>query len=935
LTNLSASESQTRSELIDSQLAVAGWDVKDLTQVIEEFDILTSLPLGVAEPRTPYEGHQFSDYVLLGKDRKPLAVIEVKKSSRDAAIGREQAKQYCYNIQKQLGGELPFCFYTNGLETYFWDLENAPPRKVVGFPTRDDLERFAHIRRNRKSLALEFINTSIAGRDYQIRAIRSVLEGIEQKKREFLLVMATGTGKTRTCIAMVDALMRAGHAEKVLFLVDRIALREQALAAFKEHMPNEPRWPNVGEKLIAKDRRVYVATYPTMLNIIRDQTQHLSPHFFDLIVVDESHRSIYNTFGEVLDYFKTITLGLTATPTDIIDHNTFQLFHCEDGLPTFAYTFEEAVNNVPPYLCNFQVMKIQTKFQIEGISKRTISLEDQKKLILQGKEVEEINFEGSQLEKQVINKGTNTLIVREFMEECIKDANGVLPGKTIFFCATKAHARRMEEIFDKLYPQYHGDLAKVLVSDDPRVYGKGGLLDQFTSNDMPRIAISVDMLDTGIDVRETVNLVFAKPVYSYTKFWQMVGRGTRLLETNKPKPWCLDKDVFLILDCWDNFEYFKLNPKGKELKSQLPLPVRLVGLRLDKIEKASDRGHADIAEREVAKLRLQIAALPKDSVVIREAATALARLEEENFWVSLTHQKLEFLRAEIKSLFRTVSEADFKAMRFERDVLEYSLAVLNENKEQAETIKEGIVEQISELPLSVSFVKLEEVLIRAAQTAHYWAKADEDAFDDLVVKLSPLMKFREQITEQNQTHLDLVDEMHKKEWVEFGPQHEAVSITRYREMVETLISDLTEDNPVLKKIKNGEAVTEDEANQLAELLHEEHPHITEDLLRQVYKNRKARFIQFIRHILGLEVLQSFPDTVSEAFARFIRVHTTLSSRQLEFLNLLKNFIIEREKVEKRDLINAPFTVIHPQGIRGVFSPAEINEILQLTERLAA
>ncbi|WP_278959636.1 DEAD/DEAH box helicase family protein [Aquipseudomonas alcaligenes] len=335
----------------------------------------------------------------------------------------------------------------------------------------------------------------MAGRDYQIRAIRSVLDGIEQKKRDFLLVMATGTGKTRTCIAMVDALMRAGHAEKVLFLVDRIALREQALAAFKEHMPNEPRWPNVGEKLIATDRRVYVATYPTMLNIIRDDAQQLSPHFFDFIVVDESHRSIYNTFGEVLDYFKAITLGLTATPTDIIDHNTFQLFHCEDGIPSFAYTYEEAVNNVPPYLCNFQVMKIQTKFQMEGISKRTISLEDQKKLILQGKEVEDINFDGTQLEKQVINKGTNTLIVREFMEEAIKDANGVLPGKTIFFCATKAHARRMEEIFDKLYPQYHGELAKVLVSDDPRVYGKGGLLDQFTNNDMPRIAISVDMLD--------------------------------------------------------------------------------------------------------------------------------------------------------------------------------------------------------------------------------------------------------------------------------------------------------------------------------------------------------------------------------------------------------------------------------------------------------
>jgi type I restriction enzyme R subunit len=932
---MTKSESQTRAELIDLQLAISGWNVKDPTQVVEEFDILTSLSDGISEPRTAYEGRQFSDYVLLGKDRKPLAVVEAKKSSKDAAIGREQAKQYCYNIQKQLGGELPFCFYTNGLETYYWDLGSYPPRKVVGFPTRDDLERFQYIRRNRKPLTQEFINPSIAGRDYQIRAIRSVLEGIEKQKRDFLLVMATGTGKTRTCIAMVDALMRAGHAEKVLFLVDRIALREQALAAFKEHLPNEPRWPNVGEKLLAKDRRIYVATYPTMLNIIRDEAQSLSPHFFDFIVVDESHRSIYNTYGEVLDYFKTITLGLTATPTDIIDHNTFKLFHCEDGLPTFAYTYEEAVNNVPPYLCNFQVMKIQTKFQMEGISKRTISLEDQKRLILQGKEVEEINFEGSQLEKQVINKGTNTLIVREFMEESIKDSNGVLPGKTIFFCSTKAHARRIEEIFDKLYPQYKGELAKVLVSDDPRVYGKGGLLDQFTNNDMPRIAVSVDMLDTGIDVREIVNLVFAKPVYSYTKFWQMVGRGTRLLETNKPKPWCIEKDTFLILDCWDNFEYFKLNPKGKELKPQIPLPVRLVGLRLDKIEKAIEVDRHDIAEREIKKLRMQISALPQNSVVIIEAAAALNRLEDENFWVNLTTQKLEFLRAEIKPLFRTVSEADFKAMQFERDLLEYSLALLSEESELADTIKAGIVEKIGELPLTVPFVARQEELIRAAQTNNYWSTANEESFDELITKLGSLMRFREQTNGQEQTHLDLIDEIHKKEWVEFGPQHEAVSITRYREMVESLIAELTEHNSILRKIKNGEAVNPDEATALAELLHEEHPHITENLLRQVYKNRKAHFIQFIRHILGIEVLQSFPDTVSEAFARFIRTHNTLNSRQLEFLDLLKKFIVEREKVEKKDLINTPFTVIHPQGILGVFSPAEINEILLLTAQLAA
>jgi type I restriction enzyme R subunit len=933
---MSETEALTRKKRIDKQLETAGWNVDDPTQVIEEFDILVGLADSVTEARSQYDGHQFSDYVLLGKDGKPLAVVEAKKSSKDAAIGREQAKQYCYNIQKEIGGELPFCFYTNGLETFFWDLDNYPPRKVVGFPTRDDLERFSYIRRNRKALTQELINTTIAGRDYQIRAIRAVLGGIEQKKRDFLLVMATGTGKTRTCIALVDALMRSGHAEKVLFLVDRIALRDQALSAFKEHLPNEPRWPNPSEKEFSKDRRIYISTYPTMLNIIRDEKQNLSPHFFDFIVIDESHRSIYNTYGEVLDYFKTITLGLTATPTDIIDHNTFSLFHCEDGLPTFAYTYEEAVNNIPPYLSSFQVMKIQTRFQMEGISKRTISLEDQKKMILEGKDIEEINFEGSQLEKQVISSGTNTLIVKEFMEESIKDPNGVLPGKTIFFCSTKAHARRMEGVFDKLYPEYKGELAKVLVSDDPRVYGKGGLLDQFTNNDMPRIAISVDMLDTGIDVREIVNLVFAKPVYSYTKFWQMIGRGTRLLEAKKTKPWCTQKDFFLIIDCWDNFEYFKIQPKGKELKPQIPLPVKLAGFRIDKIEAARDKGLNEVVTAETAKLRKQINDLPQNSVVIREAAKALHSIEDDNFWITLSHGKLEFLRNEIKPLFRTVSDTDFKAMRFERDILEVSLAKIKDEKEQFETLKEGVVELISELPLSVSFVKEEEELIRAAQTNHYWSNITETDFDELTVKIAPLMKFREDDTSTvGPITVNFKDKLHNKEMVEFGPKNEAVSISRYKEMLEELIASLTDNNPILQKIRNGEDITPDEADTLAAFLHDEHPHITEQLLQTVYQNRKAHFIQFIRHILGIEILKSFPDTVQEAFDQFIQQHSNLNSRQLEFLDLLKNFIVEREKIEKKDLISSPFTVIHPDGIRGVFSPAEIKEILQLTEALAS
>ena len=927
-------EKFTRKEIIDIRLKNAGWNIYDSTQVVSEFNIIVDLDL-VNEAETPYAGKQFSDYVLLGKDGKPLAVVEAKKTSVDASIGKEQAKQYCYNIQKEKGGELPFCFFTNGHDIYFWDLGNYPPKKVHGFPTRDDLERYQYIRKARKALASELINTSIAGRDYQIASIRAVMEAIEKRKRKFLLVMATGTGKTRTCIALVDALMRAGWAERVLFLVDRIALRDQTLEAFKEHLPNEPRWPKIGEKSIAKDRRIYISTYPTMLNVIRDEENSLSPHFFDLIVVDESHRSIYNTYQEILDYFNTITLGLTATPTDVIDHNTFKLFECEEGVPTFAYSYEEAINNIPPYLSNFQVMKIKTKFLEQGISKRTISLEDQKRLILEGKEVAEINFEGKDIEKSVTNKGTNALIVREFMEESIKDDDGVLPGKTIFFCSSMKHARRMEELFDAFYPEYHGELAKVLVSDDPRVYGKGGLLDQFTHNNLPRIAISVDMLDTGIDVRELVNLVFAKPVYSYTKFWQMIGRGTRLLESTKMKPWCTHKDNFLILDCWDNFEYFKINPRGRETPSSIPLPVRLFSIRLDKIEKAQELQNTAIVTNEVLKLRKQITLLPKNSIAILDAKSELQRLDDANFWNVLTSDKLDFLRLVVKPLMRTISDVDFKAMRFEKDILEVSLAHLCEEKEKFEALKESIKEEISELPLTVSTIAKEGELIRKAQTNNYWATITEQRFDELIVKLAPLMKFREAVMPLGTAKYNFKDEVYAKEYVEFGPQHEALSMVKYRELVEQTVNQLVSENPILQKLKQGQEISEEESASLAEVLHDEHPHITVDLLRRVYSHRKAQLVQFIKHILGIQLLESFPETVSNAFAEYVKAHTYLTARQLQFLDLLKKFIIEKGELNKRNLIESPFTMLHPEGIRGVFKPSEIEEIINLTNKLLA
>lgn len=930
-------EANTRKDIIDKQLSAAGWDLEDASAVAQEYPVSKPESGNINDTQATY-GRQklFADYVLYGKNGKPLAVIEAKRSGKDAANGREQAKQYCHYIQQETGGELPFCFYTNGLEIYFWDLGNYPPRQIVGFPRREDLERMQLLRRSKKPLARELINSSIAGRDYQINAIRKVMEGVENKRTKFLLVMATGTGKTRTCIALVDALMRAGWIERTLFLVDRIALRKQAVSAFSEFMPDEPLWPKKGEKTLADDRRIYVSTYPTMLNIVQDENQPLSPHFFDLIIIDESHRSIYNTYQEVLKYFNTLTLGLTATPTDIIDHNTFQLFDCEDGLPSFAYTYEEAVNNIPPYLSDFRVMKLGTKFQNEGINKRTVSLDDQMKLIQEGKEIAEINYEGTELEKRVTNLGTNRLIVEEFWKVCYKDPNGVLPGKTIFFCISIAHARQVEEIFNSLNAEYSGELAKVIVSEDSSVYGDDGLLEQFLKQDMPRIAISVDMLDTGIDLRELVNLVFMKPVFSYTKFWQMIGRGTRLLEPTKIKPWCPVKEDFFIMDCWDNFEYFKLAPKGKEMKPTVPLPVRFVGVIIDKIEKALELDEAAIAEKEAGRLQAQIDSLPTGSIVIKEAKDKLGKLHQADFWEGIDSKQIAFLREEIQPLFKTHSQVDFKVMRFQKLVLETSLAHLAADLDQLNKLKEKLLETISLLPLSVNKVAKHEAYIREVQRNSFWQQVTDADFDHLAKTVEGLIYLIEPETNTGaMERLNLTDEIQTREMVEFGPANEAVSVTRYREMVETRIRELTESNPILQKLKAGEELSNEESELLASQLYADDPHITEGLLRRVYQQQRADFLQLIKHILGIEILEAFDEQVSRAVQDFIVSHTWLTSRQIDFLNMVKDYVIKNGSIQKRNLTEAPFTLQHQKGVLGVFSPPQIKELLKLTEKFAA
>ncbi len=933
-------EAATRKQLIDTRLRLAGWDLDDPSQVIEELDIHLErgARLRAAEPARRYHGHQFVDYGLVLNGR-PAAVVEAKRTSCDAELGREQALSYAINLQRIHGGPAPLIIYTNGHDCFFWEHGAYPPARVYGFPSPADLEWLRERQQARRPLSIELIDTQIVGRDYQIAAIRSVLEGMEAKRREFLLVMATGTGKTRTAVALVDVLMRARWAKRVLFLVDRIALRDQALAAFKEHIPAAPVWPREGDSGLDRGRRVYVSTYPSMLNLIHAGTTRatwISPFFFDLIIADESHRSIYNTYKEVLQYFHGAKLGLTATPTDQIEHDTFELFSCPTYDPTFAYTFEEAIAHDPPYLCDFEVLKVRSKFQLEGIRGGELPPQIQRRLVAEGKDLEDIDFDGTDLERKVTNSGTNALIVRELMEESIKDPSGTLPGKTIIFAISKGHARRLERLFDSMYPEHAGRLARVLVSDDRFVYGKGGLLDQFKTQDMPRVAISVDMLDTGVDVREVANLVFAKPVYSFVKFWQMIGRGTRVLESDpgRRRPWCLEKDRFLVVDCWGNFEFFELNPKGREPGSQVPLPVALFLARIGELVAARRAGRADIVASVVADLRADIASLPANNVVVMDAAADLATARDDALWSRVDDTDLRFLRLAIAPVMRARSDADFKGLRFEMEVVELGTALLAGNSDAAEAVRESIVLQLSELPLSVNLVARERALITAAQAPAWWVDPSDQQLRELAARLSPLMRFRQQRKDPI-VRLDIDDLVAEKEWIEVGPEHERMTSQVYRDRVEAYVRDLAARHPVLAKIRAGDEVTEAEIAALGAELERHDPHVTLEALRKVYDHRTASLVRLLRHVLGLERLEPWSAAVTRAFDEFILAHNTLSALQIRFLQTLKTFVLQTGKVSREDLVNAPFTQIHPRGIRGVFRPSELEEVVTLATSLVA
>ncbi|MBO5003017.1 DEAD/DEAH box helicase family protein, partial [Methanocorpusculaceae archaeon] len=515
---LDTSEFETRKKYIDVDLKYQGWEFEK--NWFNEFEVDTMAGI---------DGQSgFADYVLFGKDGKPLAVIEAKKTCKDPNIGKQQCKLYADSLERKYGRR-PVMFYTNGFETYFWDDLAAPPRQVSTIFSESDIQRLIDRRENKKDLRTIPVDDKITNRYYQKEAIRAVCDNFQNGIRKSLLVMATGTGKTRTAVSLVDVLSRGGHILNVLFLADRTPLVDQAEEAFENNLKDISRC-NLLKNKKDTSARIIFSTYPTILNTIdkiENGKSRFSPAHFDLIILDEAHRSIFKKYRAIFDYFDACLLGLTATPKDEIDRNTYDFFETEPDVPTFAYDYETAVYK-DRYLVPYHNIEVKTQFLEEGIYYDDLSEEDKERFEEDFTE----DFEGAEfipsaaLNRFIFNQNTVDIVLNDLMENGIKTAGGDRIGKTIIFAQNKIHAQFITERFDKLYPQYKGLLARRIVHEDN--YAKTLITDFKQPEKNPHIAVSVDMMDTGVDVPEVVNLVFFKKVRSKTKFWQMIGRGTRL-----------------------------------------------------------------------------------------------------------------------------------------------------------------------------------------------------------------------------------------------------------------------------------------------------------------------------------------------------------------------------------------------------------------------
>ena len=906
-------EETTRRRLIDVMLAEAGWDIAangaSTAEVIQEEEVLY-------QPTN--SGIGYADYILREDNGKALAVIEAKRSSKSPEIGRKQAQLYADGIEKK-EGQRPLIFYTNGHQTWLWDdAQKATPRQVFGFYSKDSLQYLIQQRQLRKKLGDQLPQEHITKRLYQIEAIKRICERFDQGHRKGLIVQATGTGKTRVAVALSDLLIRAGWVKRVLFLCDRRELRKQAKNAFDEFI-GEP--TTYVTRHTAKDRtqRIYFGTYPAMQKIF----EKFDIGFFDLIIADESHRSIYNRYRELFHYFDCLQVGLTATPVDFIARNTYALFGCEEKNPTVYYPLERAIEE--KHLVPYEVFTHTTRFLRKGIKYADLTEEQKQQLEDDGENPEDFDFEANNVDRQIFNKDTNRAILRNLMENGIREATGQHPGKTIVFARNHNHAVLLEKMFDEMYPQYGGEFCKVIDNYDPRAEQ---LIDDFKENDGSKeltIAISVDMLDTGIDVPEVVNLVFAKPIKSKVKFWQMIGRGTRLCKDlfGSGK----DKSKFRIFDHWGNFEYFEEDRPEAEPTVTKPLLQQIFETRIDLAETALNVADLDSFTMVVELIGRDLNSLPDKTIAVREKwkeKALVSRPETLNQFAPVT---AVVLRNEMAPLMQWVKLSG-KVDAWHHDLLiaRMQLELLRKTG-NFEDLKDRLLDLVAQLQMHLNPVREKFAVIKRLKEAEFWQKIDVAELEKVRLELRGIMHHRIKPMPPG-TEPKMIDVTDGDiEYQQRKTNIREVDMSVYRKQVEETLREHFDTNPTLQKIRKGEPVSEADLNTLASLILTQHPGIDIKLLKEFYA--EAQPLDFIlRRIIGMDSA-----AVTARFEHFVQKYPQLKSDQVLFLNMLKNHISKYGAIEIERLYEPPFTNLASDGVDGVFEDeAQVDELLLILEK---
>lgn len=912
------SEAETRKLYIDLYLQEAGWDVLDANHVVQPGKACVEIEVQ-GMPNT--QGVGYCDYVLYGRDGKPLAIVEVKKTSVSPESGRHQVDLYGDCMEKEYGYK-PVLYYTNGYNTKVID-GIYPDRSVMAFHSMEELELIIS-RRTRGDITDLCINDEITNRPYQKMAITNICEWLNKKHRRGLLVMATGTGKTRVSISLVDILIRNNWVKNMLFLADRTTLVNQAKRNFAKLLPdmNVCELSGNGEKDF--NARLMFCTYQTMINYIDSEDKRFTTGRFDLIIIDEAHRSIFKRYGAIFRYFDSFLVGLTATPKNEVDANTYSIFGCEAGMPNYDYTLEEAIRE--HYLVGYHPINRTSRLIKAGIDWNSLTADEREQLdeyLSDDPSTPDSTVPGNKIFRILFNKETCRQVVEELMQGGLRVNNGETLGKSIIFAYNHKHAQMIVECFHELYPDYPANTCQLV---DNYVKYADDLVLKFDSDPEFRIAVSVDMLDTGVDIPSILNLVFFKPVRSKIKFIQMIGRGTRLCE-NLLGPG-KHKSGFYIFDYCGNFEFFDNLPEGKtDIVSQSSLTQRLFRIRLDilcelqSIEYQENEWFKSFYDKLKTELHQEIVKIKSHSnrIQVRAAMQHVDKYYDLASWTALSPVSIQEIKSHLVPLLDSGLNGDSLAVAYDCRMYHVALSLICDKNIKAAASDVKKVREIARYLLNEK-ASVPQVLAKAADLKllmnnTFWENPNIAEIERLRASLRDLMQFL-QGEGQKRYDIDISDDVTESG---YQPGDTIIDIRTYREKVfDYLMENI--DSPVIHKIYNLQPIDEDDLRELEHILW--HELGSKDDYNET--TNMDNLAAFVRSLVGLS-----QEAVNEKFGEYLN-GSVLNSVQQEFVHAVINYVRENGDVKREDMVNtAPFNNYDLTAVFGV----RIRDIIKVVDVL--